>query len=153
MIGAGVEHRVRIPGLPLLVLIGGGLVVAAVAWVMGGILLLAIPGGLAVAAFLLWRDRRDGPYTAIDPIPTNDPAASWPPTDIINMSSIRVAGFGGLGLVAMAAAVALGVPAIGVKMLIALVGGAAAAAFVIRRRKRQGPLSSVQTGPEHHTLV
>ena len=46
-------------------------------------------------------------------------------TDVINIAHIRVAGIGGLGLVAMAAVVAWNVPAIGFAMAVAVAGGAA----------------------------
>jgi len=57
-------------------------------------------------------------------------------TDPINIAHIRVAGIGGLGLVAMAAVVAWNVPAIGTAMTIALVSGGAFAAGLIAWRRR-----------------
>jgi hypothetical protein len=44
-------------------------------------------------------------------------------TDVINIAHIRVAGIGGLGLVAMAAVVAWNVPAIGTAVAMALTAG------------------------------
>jgi len=44
-------------------------------------------------------------------------------TDVINMSRIRIAGAGGLGLVAAAASVAYTIPFVGVSVALALVGG------------------------------
>ena len=148
-IGGGV----RIPNLSGLAFIGGAVVVAGVGFVTGGLMLVALLGGLVIGSVLLFMDWLHGPFTATDPIPVPDPAANWPRSDLINMSSIRVAGAGGLGLVAMAAAVALGIPEIGRSMLIALAGGAIGAVVVIRRRRQNGPLSSVDTDPRHHTLV
>jgi len=147
------RRGLRVPDLPLVVPIAGALVVIGVAWVTGGALLLAMPGAVVVAAVLLWRDKRHGPFTATDTTPIPDPGADWPRTDIINMSAIRVAGAGGLGLVAMAGAVALGVPEIGKSMLVALLGGAVSAAIVIRHRRQKGPFSSIDTDPRHHTIA
>jgi hypothetical protein len=64
------------------------------------------------------------------------------PTDVINIARIRVAGIGGLGLVAMALAVALDVPRIGRTLAIGLVLGAVFAGILISRRRRHGPLPS-----------
>jgi hypothetical protein len=58
--------------------------------------------------------------------------------DHINMAHIRVAGVGGLGLVAMAAVVAWNVPEIAVAMTIALVTGVALAAGLIAWRRHAG---------------
>lgn len=56
-------------------------------------------------------------------------------TDPINIASIRVAGIGGLGLVAMAAIVAWYVPGIRVATLVALGAGAALAVALIAWRR------------------
>ena len=63
-------------------------------------------------------------------------------TDVINMASIKVAGIGGLGLVAMAAAVALDVPEIGQSVGVGLVLGAVGAVIMIVRARRNGPMPS-----------
>ena len=57
-------------------------------------------------------------------------------TDPINIAHIRVAGIGGLGLVAMAGVVAWYVPEIRVATAIALVAGVALAAGLIAWRRR-----------------
>lgn len=56
-------------------------------------------------------------------------------TDAINIAHIRVAGIGGLGLVAMAGVVAWYVPSIGVATLLALAGGLTLAFALIRWRR------------------
>ena len=61
-----------------------------------------------------------------------DPASP----DHINMAHIRVAGVGGLGLVAMAAVVAWNVPEIGDVMAFALVAGVVLAVALIAWRRR-----------------
>ena len=58
------------------------------------------------------------------------------------MASIRVAGVGGLGLVAMALTVALNVPRIGDTLAIGLMLGLALAAGLIVARRRVGPMPS-----------
>jgi len=124
----------RVPNLALIGLIGMTVVVAGVGYVMGGIVLIGLAGGFMLGGLMLLRGRRTGPFTATWPVSSHDVTDDWPPAGIINMSNIRVAGAGGLGLVAMAAAVALGVPAIGAAMTIALAGGALGAVLVIRYR-------------------
>jgi len=56
-------------------------------------------------------------------------------TDPINMAHIRVAGIGGLGLVAMAGVVAWNVPAIGLATVLAVAGGLAIAAALVMWRR------------------
>jgi hypothetical protein len=63
-------------------------------------------------------------------------------TDVINMASIKVAGVGGLGLVAMAAAVALDVPEIGQSIALGLGFGSIIAAVMIFRARKSGPMPS-----------
>jgi len=87
-------------------------------------------GGLVVAAMilLLQHRRREAPTVVMPyrPLPIS--------TDVINMASIKVVGVGGLGLVAMSAAVALGVPQILQATVIGLLSGAAMALVLIVRR-------------------
>ena len=61
-------------------------------------------------------------------------------TDVINIASIRVAGIGGLGLVAMAVALALSIPRIGQTMALGALLGAGFAAVLILWRRRIGPM-------------
>ena len=64
------------------------------------------------------------------------------------------AGIGGLGLVAMALAVALDVPRIGQTVALGLVLGAVFAAILIGRRRRRGPLpSSGQSNRGEHDAL
>jgi hypothetical protein len=133
---------IRVPNLSGLALLAMAVVVAGIGFVTGGFTLIALAGGFAIGTILLLATRRHGPYTSTDPRPRHDPGAEWPPADVINMSSIRVAGAGGLGLVAMAAAVALDLPRIGAVVTIALAGGLAIALGVILYRRRRGPLPS-----------
>jgi hypothetical protein len=63
-------------------------------------------------------------------------------TNVINISSVRVAGIGGLGLVAMALLVAVFVPSIGVSQAIAAALGVLLAVGLILWRRRTGPMPS-----------
>ena len=56
-------------------------------------------------------------------------------TDPINVARIRVAGVGGLGLVAMAGVVAWNVPAIGIATVLAVTGGIALASSLVMWRR------------------
>ena len=100
------------------------------------VLVLGALGGAIVALIVVLQGRRYSP-------PPLDPLRHLPiSTNIINMASIRVAGVGGLGLVAMAAAVALDVPRIGQTVALGFVLGIAAAAVMIVRRRGSGAMPS-----------
>ena len=73
--------------------------------------------------------------------------------DLINMARIRVDGVGGLGMVAMAVAVALAVPRIRMTMLMAALLGGALAAVLIAVRRRRDPLSSGRGSPGAHAML
>lgn len=104
---------------------------------MDPIILIVVPGvigGLAIALFIALQ-RRSSKHRA-------DTFGENPSTDVINMARIRVAGIGGLGLIAMAAVVAWFVPRIGQTLLIGLVLGVALAVTLILRRRKAGPMPS-----------
>lgn len=61
-------------------------------------------------------------------------------TDVINIASVRVAGVGGLGLVVVAAALALSMPRIGQTIASGAVLGAGMATVLILRGRRLGPI-------------
>ena len=75
-----------------------------------------------------------------------------PSTSMINMSRIRVDGLGGLGMVAMAATVAIFVPRIRLSIVIALILGIALAALLIARRRQRGPLPSSSDHSGAHSI-
>jgi hypothetical protein len=107
---------------------------------MDPVVLVVVPGFLgglviALAVFLLQRRPSRGSSLASAP---SQPLS----TDIINAASIKVAGIGGLGLVAMAATVALNVPRIGQTLAIGLFLGLAMAAAMILSRRRSGSMPS-----------
>jgi hypothetical protein len=107
--------------------------------------ILGIAGGLFYA--LLARRSR-APRAGAAPYAADDPA-----TDVINMSRIKVAGVGGLGLVAMAAAVALDVPMIGAAMTLGLGFGIILAAGLILYARRTGPMPSSGKGIGASTVL
>jgi len=89
-----------------------------------------IGGALFALAFFLL-NRRDAHADAVIMPDRSLPIS----TDIINAASVKVAGIGGLGLVAMAATVALNIPRIFETMRLGLVLGTAGALFLIIRRR------------------
>lgn len=105
---------------------------------MDPVTLVVVPGFLGgiVIALVAVRLQR-GSLSRTDPF-TREPIS----TDVINMARIRVAGIGGLGLVAMAVVVAVAVPRIGQSLAAGLVLGALFAIVLIARRSRSGPLPS-----------
>jgi hypothetical protein len=88
---------------------------------MDPVTLVIVPGllgGLVIAVLFFWWQRRGSAPPVVPSFRPDDAS-----TDVINMASIKVAGIGGLGLVAMAAAVALDVPRIGQTLAIGAVCG------------------------------
>ena len=94
------------------------------------VLALGLLGGCIIASGILLVQRRqaESPTVVVPyrPLPIS--------TDVINMASIKVVGVGGLGLVAMAATVALNVPRIFEATAIGLVSGIIMAIVMIVRR-------------------
>src|SRR5262245_27833019 len=100
-------------------------------------LLVVLLGGGAFALLLVKLKSR--PSTSTIPDMSGRETRS---TDAINMAHIRVAGVGGLGLVAVAGIVALDIPSIGQSLAIGFVFGVGFAAFLILKRRRVGPMPS-----------
>jgi hypothetical protein len=118
---------------------------------MDPILVLIVPafvGGLLVALFLVRAHRRVRPLDR-----TRVPDGDGVITDAINMAHIRVAGVGGLGLVAMALAVAAFVPSIGAALALGAALGAVAAIVLIVWRRRVGPMCSSGQRPGANTTL
>ena len=114
---------------------------------MEPLLVIVIPGLLGGLVFaLLFIRFGGGPDDA-----AGDARLAPPSTNMINMARIRVAGVGGLGMVAMAVTVAIFVPRIRLTMAIALALGAAMAVMLIAFRRKQGPLGS-RIDPGAHSM-
>ena len=112
---------------------------------MLSILIPGLIGGVIVALLLLR-------FRTATPDPPERSRLEPPTPGLINMARIRVDGFGGLGLFAMALAVATFVPRIRAEMSIALVLGIVLAATLILLRRRRGPLTSSSDHPGAHTM-
>jgi hypothetical protein len=114
---------------------------------MDPVLMMLIPGvlGGVVIAVLLRRVPLSGDTGLVAP-PTGEPLSSG----AINMSHIRVAGEGGLGLVAIAVASAIFVPRIGQTIGLGFVLGAVLAVALVAWRRHAGPLPSSGKRPGAH---
>ena len=116
---------------------------------MDPVILIVVPGligGVAIALFIALQRRRSNKRTS-------DRFGEDLSTDVINMARIRVAGIGGLGLIAMAGVVAWFVPRIGQTLLIGLVLGVALAVVMILRRRRVGPMPSSGRRPGANAIL
>jgi hypothetical protein len=106
-----------------------------------------VVGGLAMAAWLFRFNR------AHSGTPLDSGAPKDGPTDIINMAHIRVEGVGGVGMVLMAIAVALGVPQVGKSMATGLLLGGLLAVLLVRWRQKTGPMPSSGQRPGANTTL
>ena len=109
------------------------------------ILIPGIAGGILLAFYLAHRPAR--PAVAAPAV-----RRSLPPTSpsLINMARIQIDGVGGLGMVAMALAVAISVPWIRLSIAVSLVLGAVVAAVLIGWR-RSRPLASSSRHARAHS--
>ena len=106
-------------------------------------------GGLVIAALYVFWQRHHESAPSLTTYSRPAPLS----IDAINFSSLKVAGVGGLGLVAMAAAVALDVPRIGQTIAIGFVFGVVIAAVMIVRRRRTGAMPSSGRGLGANTVL
>ena len=111
------------------------------------LMIAAVVGGLAMAAWLFRFNRAHARNPFDSAVNQNGP------TDIINMAHIRVEGVGGVGMVLMAIAVALGVPQVGKSMAAGLLLGALLAVILIRWRRAAGPMPSSGQRPGANTTL
>jgi hypothetical protein len=108
---------------------------------MEPLLIILVPGviGGLVLSLLIARNRRG---TAPTFVPRNLPSLS---PSLINMSSIKVEGLGGLGMVAAVIAVAIADSRIRMAVLAAMILGIALAVTLIALRRREADRS--ESGP------
>ena len=111
-------------------------------------LIIIVPGLIGGVVFAVLFARLHG-----GPEASNETRLDPPSTNLINMARIRVAGMGGLGMLAMSIVVAIFVPRIRLTMAIALVLGAALAGGLIALRRRLGPWSSNGQHPGAHSML
>ena len=111
------------------------------------IVVLGFLGGVVIA--LLFIRLHGRPTDAASDAFAGEPLS----TDVINMARIRVAGVGGLGLVAMAFTVAWVVPRIGQTLAIGFVLGAIGGVVLILCRRGKGPLPSSGRRPGANTTL
>ena len=118
---------------------------------MNLIAVFAVPGfvgAFVVGTCLIWLNRRSRRLR-----PSSQGRDQDPTTDPINISHIRVAGFGGLGLVAMALVIAFALQSVGISLAIGLALGTLGAIAVIVGRRRTGPMRSSGRRPGANTTL
>jgi len=115
---------------------------------MEPLLMVLIPG-LFGGLILSWLIGRHGSTTPPTFVPRRLEA---PSPSLINMSSIKVEGLGGLGMVAAVIAVAIADSRIRFAMIIALVLGAGLAIGLIAMRRRAAETGS-SAGPDDRSLL
>jgi hypothetical protein len=114
---------------------------------MEPLLIILIPGvfGGLFVSFLIARNRRGTPPTFVPR------RLELPSPSLINMSSIKVEGLGGLGMVAAVIAVAIADPRIRLAILAAMILGGALALLLIALRRREADHS--ESGPGGDSLL
>jgi len=117
---------------------------------MTQLLILGIVGGAVFGALMKLLGRRSGARPEHDVFRERLGTGSF---DVINLASIRVAGLGGLGMIAVAFATAWTFPRIGQTIILGAVCGVAMAAILIWRRRREGPLSTSSGRPGANTTL
>jgi hypothetical protein len=104
---------------------------------LGGFLVVPVVGGV-ITAVLMIASRRSGlGASEVRPDPFEHSN-----TDVINVSRIRVAGVGGIGLMIVSAAMALTFPRIGWSMVVSGIAGVALGiSWILMRRDHQMKVS------------
>jgi hypothetical protein len=143
---APMDRLVRPAGVVLLVFV---VTAAVLDTAIGGLFAVMLVGGVVMGGMLLWMTRHGRRGRSQPDAFARDTLG----TDVINASRLRVAGLGGLGLVAGAAAVALQFQLTSVALLAGVTGGALGAAAVILYRRRRGPLGTSSQGPAARVML
>ena len=121
----------RIAKVAALTFVAVWLVVSSTDPAMGWIIPIALGGGALIAAVLIATQSRTR-----DAIPSHDSFAHGGP--VIDISQVRVAGLGGLGLVIVSGIVALQFQLISAAVIAGAIGGAVAGVVMILYRRRRG---------------
>ena len=114
--------------------------------------ILAGCAGGAVIAWALLRAPRWSPAGSLASA-ASSAGADGARRDVINISAIRVAGIGGLGLVAMAAGLAWTFPSIARSLTLGAGLGIVLAVALIAYRRRVGPLPTSSREPGANTTL
>ena len=117
----------------LTIVVAAAIAVAAFTGPFAAIAMLGVAGGGIIAVILHWRLLH---WTTLPP--GVDPFAGRGPTDIVNMSSVRVAGIGGFGMVVIAIAMVFQFDQAAWLMFSGLTGGIVIALMLRRRHRREG---------------
>lgn len=112
------------------------------------VVLPGLLGGICIAALLSWLNRRPSGAGAV-----SRSALEPVSPDTINMAHIRVAGTGGLGLVAACVIIAMYLPELRYALSIGLGLGAALATILIVARAHTRPGASGDRGPRAHAML
>ena len=100
---------------------------------MGWIMVVPVVGGVIAASFLIFSRRSGLGASQVRPDPFADSN-----TDVINVSRVRVAGVGGIGLMIVAGAMAVTFPRIGWSMVVSAIAGLALAmTWIFMRRDHE----------------
>jgi len=121
----------------LTVVAAAAIAVAAFTGPFAGIAMLGIAGGGLIAVILHWKLLEWS-----TPRASTDSFAGRAPTEIVNMSSVRVAGIGGFGLVIVAFAMAFQFYEVALLICNGIIGGIVIAAILRQRRLRHGVFPS-----------
>ena len=117
----------------LTVVVGAAIAVAAFTGPFAAIAILGVAGGGIIAAILHWKLLH---WTTLPQ--GADPFAGRGPTEIVNVSSVRVAGLGGFGMVIVAFALVFEFDQAAALVTSGLIGGAVIAMLLRRNRLRHG---------------
>ena len=113
--------------------------------------ILAGCAGGAVIAWALLRAPRWSPSGSLASAPSR--GTNGGRRDVINISAIRVAGVGGLGLVVMAVGLAWTFPSVGRALTLGAGLGVVLAVALIAYRRRVGPLPTSASEPGANTTL
>ena len=111
------------------------------------VIVTGVAGGALIACALFWLSRRSAVRSMASA------GGSGPERDVINISAIRVAGIGGLGLMAMAFGLAWTFPSVAQTLTLGAGLGLVLALALIVYRRRTGPMPSSAKSPAANTTL
>jgi hypothetical protein len=123
-------------------MVGVGIGIVLFDSLLGVFLLPAFIGAAGIAGLLAVLHARPRPAGY-----TSDSFRDVAPTDVINVSHIRVAGVGGLGLVVICALIAAEFKQVAATLAAGLGGGIPLAVYLVRRRRHEREHDAAVNGP------